>query len=159
MSNYPWLSATLVSMGLLGCMSTPDQRAATDQRTVEAVGCTPGAGRCVVNVWVSDCQAPYNGIKTDPEKLSVPDRGLPKNIRWQIASEGYIFASDGIVIIDPDGEFSEPSLSPNGQIFKWKDKHSVTKPPNKEYKYAVRVIKTGEVPRNCTVYDPWIINQ
>lgn len=156
MSKKLWLCAPLVSVALLGCATTPAPRDLTDQRSVEAVGCTPG--RCVVNVWIADCEAGYSSINVDPETLRVPDRGFPKNIRWQIASEGYIFASDGIVINNPDGEFNEPALSPNGQAFKWKDKHSASKSP-RTYKYTVKVIKTGEIPRNCFPYDPVISNE
>lgn len=156
MSEQNFLLASLLTVGMLGCAVTPDQRSLTDQRTVEAVGCTPG--RCVVNVWITDCQVAYSSIKVDPETLGVPDRGFPKNIRWQIASEGYVFQSDGIVIKDPNGEFDEPALSPNGQVFKWKDKHSDNKSP-KVYKYTVKVMKTGEIPRNCFPYDPFISNQ
>ena len=156
MSKNLWLCVPLVSVGLLGCATPPAQRVLTDQRTVEAVGCTPG--RCVVNVWIADCEVAYSSIMVDPVTLYVPERGLPKNIRWQIASEGYIFASDGIVITNPDGEFNEPALGPNGEVFKWKNKHSANKSP-KTYKYTVKVIKTGEIPRNCFPYDPFIANE
>lgn len=156
MSNKPWLYALLISIGLLGCTTTPDRRAAQqDLQPFAQVGCTPGQGRCFVNLWVTNC-ADKNGIKADPDPLEVPERGFPKHIRWKIATEGYVFASNGIVIKqDPDGEFVEPDLSPDGRVFKLKNKHS----KKGTYDYAINVVKTGENPRNCEKYDPVISNQ
>lgn len=149
-----WLCTLLAGIGLLGCAATQDPRA---KMLVEApVGCNPGI--CFVDVWIANCDQ-AGGIETDPYKLEVTNRGKAKNIRWRIRNEGYIFADNGIVITNPDGEFDEPEMGADGKMFKWRDKHSVTKPPGLVYKYSVNVVKTGDAPRKCLTYDPLIANQ
>lgn len=153
MSKRLWLCVPLISIGLVGCAVAPG--APTTKLLEAPVGCNPGI--CFVDIWISDCDRP-GGIQAEPYKLEVPDRGKVKNIRWRIRNEGYIFRSDGIVITSPDGEFDEPEMSANGQMFKWRDKHSAGKLPY-DFKYSVNVVKTGDTPRNCYKYDPYISNQ
>jgi hypothetical protein len=149
MSKKLWLCAPLLSIGLLGCGAMPDKREIVQPDA--PVGCNPGA--CFVDVWVNDCDR--GEIITRPEKLEVPDRGVAKNIRWRMRSEGYLFASNGIVIAKPDQEFNEPELIADGTMFKWANRHT----KQGEYKYSVNVVKTGLNPKNCTPYDPRIFNE
>lgn len=143
MSEKLWLCAPLVSFGLLGCAPMQVQDTLT-------VGCNPG-GVCQVEVTVVDCVVSLN-----PNTLVVPlPRNQTKTIQWDIVGNEYGFAPNGVVITNPDGEFSAPDLSATGKKFKWKNKH--TKPG--EYKYSVNVVKTGLNPKACPSHDPVISNQ
>lgn len=151
MSKELWSCLSAVCIGLAGCAAAPP---ADKFRQLDApAGCTPGGAVCFVDVWISSCDSSA-GIASVPEKLDVPDRGIPKNIRFRIRSEGYVFAYNGIVIKMPDSEFDQPEMAPNGQMFKWQDRHT----KKGDYKYVVNVVKTGENPHNCVPYDPLISN-
>jgi hypothetical protein len=150
MSKELWSCLSVVCIGLAGCAVAPP--AAKFQQLDAPVGCTGGV--CFVDVWVSDCDQP-NGIKTIPENLDVPLPRQPKNIRWRLQSEGFVFAYNGIVIKMPDGEFDQPEMVANGQMFKWRDKHTKAG----EYHYEVNIVKTGENPHPCKPYDPLISNR
>ena len=139
MSNRLWICTTLVSIGLLGCESMP---------RALAVGCTPGI--CKVEVTVVDCV-----VWVQPPTLDVPQPRGGKNIHWDIVSNDYVFAANGIVIDKPDAEFDLPDLSHPGKKFIWHDKHT----KKGEYKYSVNVIKTGVNPRACPTHDPLISNE
>jgi hypothetical protein len=147
MSKELWSCLSAVCIGLSGCAA-----ALPVARQLDApVGCN--AGICFVDVWVSNCD--QGGIETDPYELIVSGLGRPKNIRWRLRSEGFVFAYNGIVITNPSGEFDQPEMAANGQMFKWRDK--ITKVG--KYKYAVNVVKTGENPQACLTYDPLISNR
>jgi hypothetical protein len=139
MSKKYWLCAVLASSGLLGCAAVPE-RLAPD--------CSFGV--CKVTVTVADCR-----ITLKPYDLTVPLPRGPKQIHWDIVSDDYMFATNGIVIRDMGQEFDQPDLSAGGKKFKWRDKH--TGPGT--YKYSVNVVKTGLNPENCPTYDPRIVNQ
>lgn len=140
MSTIRWLCVPVASLALLGCGT---------MREHSATGCTPG-GVCKVAVTIEKCM-----ITASPDRLVVPEpRGL-KKIVWYIATDGYVFAADGIVITEPGGEFEQRELSAKGNKFKWNDKH--TRAGN--YKYVINVVQTGVDPRNCPPKDPWISNQ
>ena len=138
MSKKLWLCAPLVSSGLLACGSMLEPR---------SVGCT---GVCKVDVTVIDCM-----VSVNPYTLTVPLPRERTKIHWDIVSDDYIFATNGIVITNPDGEFDTDDLSQNGKKFKWDDKHTKAG----TYKYSVNVVKTGVGPRACPTYDPLIANQ
>ena len=139
MSKKLWICTTLVSIGLLGCDSMP--RALAEP-------CNPGI--CKVEVSVVDC-----AVSIQPNRLDVPLPRGGKNIHWDIVSDDYVFAANGIVIDRPDGEFDLPELSNPGKKFKWHDKHT----KQGDYKYSVNVIKTGVNPRACPTHDPFIVNE
>lgn len=140
MSTVRWLCVSIASLALLGCGT---------MREHSATGCTSG-GVCKVAVTIENCT-----ITASPETLVVPEpRGL-KMIDWYIATDGYVFAANGIAITKPGGEFEQPELSANGKKFKWNDKHTRAG----DYKYAINVVKTGVDPRNCPSKDPWISNR
>lgn len=140
MSTIRSLCVAIASLALLGCGT---------MREHSATGCTSG-GVCKVAVTIEGCK-----ITASPHRLVVPaPRGL-KKIDWYIATAGYVFAANGIVITTPGGEFEQPELSAKGNKFTWNDKHTRAG----EYKYAINVVQTGVDPRNCPTYDPWISNQ
>lgn len=158
MSKKLWSCLSTVCVALGGCATAPP---ADRFRQLDAApGCNGGV--CFVDVWVSNCdQADGKGIETIPEKLDVPLPRQPKNIRWRLQSEGFVFAYNGIVITRslhgemPAGEFDQPEMAANGQMFKLRNRHTKVG----EYKYMVNVVKTGENPHNCVPYDPLISNQ
>ncbi len=141
MSKKLWISAPLVSVGLLGCGAMLEPRVGT-------LACT--AGICKVEVTVVNCV-----VTVSPLTLCVPLPRGAKNIHWDIVGNEYTFAPNGIVITDPDGEFDADELSNAGKKFKWHNKHT------KEgyYKYSVNVMKNGGTPTACPTYDPLIANQ
>ena len=115
---------------------------------------TPGCSGndCTVSVKVTDC-----AVTLDPETLAVPLPRGAKKITWEMdaSSNDYVFAPDGIVIMNPDGEFDGKSLHGSGKKYKWNDKHTKAG----QYKYSVSVYKTGDDPRACPKLDPLISNQ
>ena len=140
MSKKLWICTTLVSIGLLGCDSMP--RALAEP-------CTPGI--CKVEVTVVDCV-----VSVQPDPLPVPMPRGGKDIHWDIVSNDYVFADNGIVLKTPDDEFDLPELKDARKKFKLHDKHTKWG----DYPYSVNVIKTGGAdPRACPTHDPVISNE
>jgi hypothetical protein len=103
--------------------------------------CTPGL--CVVQVFVDNCTAP-NGIRVD-KPLVVADSAI--NMRWQIMTPAFVFASGGIVFDPPNPQF-ELRHNPTPTEFRIHNKKSQAG----DFKYTVNV-------QGCTPHDPWVRNR
>ena len=110
--------------------------------------CNPGT--CEMTVVVRSCANP-GGIDVDPSFVSTDRRNTV--MRWKIATPGYEFATNGIAIYSPAGEF-QPLPSQDPSEFRLLNKNM--RPGTHDYGYAIQVKVTGGL--NCTVYDPWIRN-
>jgi hypothetical protein len=127
-----------VGAGLLGLTSLSDAATA---------GCNPG-GRCTVNVTVgANC-----AITVSPDPLDVPEPRGAKSITWNIKSNGFLFATNGITFKSSNNEFEDPEA--RGNRFKWKNKHTRAG----SHEYAVNVVGSGPNPATCSK-DPLINNR
>ena len=132
--------AIVVSLALYGCANLPPSRGDHGSKKLSC----DGVNKCDVDVTVNcpplwlACTAE---VSFDPVVILGKNR---LNVVWTLATPGYAFADNGIVIDDPDFD-----CKPDGKTrFVCMDKHtqfSVSK-------YTVNV--TGVSP-----LDPWIVNQ
>jgi hypothetical protein len=129
-------TAALLALVAAGCALTPPIRMAA---------CNDP--ECHVVVTVTDCQVSVNH---DPITVN----GRDHEIHWDIASTGYTFADDGIIIkdFDPLREFTDPRR-PNATKFIWHDRNSVARP--EPFKYGINVLRNGNP---CGPHDPGIVN-
>ena len=91
-----------------------------------------------------------NVISVTPDPVPAGN-GQNVNIHWSISTDGWTFPSNGIVIANGTGVFSDPEVKDNGKTFKWKDKND----NNLSYKYTINVTN-GTTPLSK---DPTIQNQ
>lgn len=142
MLKKPVLYASLASIALVGCATTQSTRLTQQD-------CT--GGNCKVDITITgNCEF---GV---PDTLLVKLPFGRKKIEWEIQSQAYIFAANGIVFKRQNSVFEQPELSPSGKKFKWDDRHETSGLP--PYEYAINVIKTGPNPGVCTK-DPFIVNE
>lgn len=121
--------------------------AAQAQQQAGPPPCT-ASGNCTVQVRVgANC-----AISVAPDPLAVAGRGQAKKITWEIATDGYVFASNGIAFKAASAEFDEPEL--DGKKFRWRDRHTTSG----RYEYNVNVVRTGPNPATCSV-DPVVVNE
>lgn len=106
------------------------------------------AGVCKAEVKVQSCEK--GAMTVTPDPITVP---APNNIEWTIATPGYTFPKDGIVI-DGKGFTPKPGATGNGKKFIVHDDHTDKR---KGIKYVVRVTKTSDGVA-CAPYDPFINN-
>jgi hypothetical protein len=132
--SWCWLVAALAP--LVGC-TTPRSPPAG----IAAVPCTPGV--CVIRVFVDDCHAP-GGIRLD-KPLVEADRAV--NMRWEIATPGFVFAANGIAFDPPDAQF-QPQPSPRPNEFRLHNAKSQAG----DFYYFVNI-------QGCRPHDPWIRNR
>ena len=104
-------------------------------------------GICKLEVTVESCEK--GTLAVDPDFLVVK---APNNLEWTIATAGYKFGADGIVV--PGPSFSASSVTPNGKKFKIHDSHSQMG----DFKYVVTVIRESDL-FTCKPLDPVISNQ
>ena len=142
MFKKSWLYVSVACIALIGCGTTTKSTNPTQQI------CT---GNCKVDITITgNCE------------FGVPDEvimKLPfgrKKIEWEIKSDDYIFAANGIVFKTQNSVFELPELSSSGKKFKWDDRHEVPGLP--PFEYAINVIRTGPNPGVCTK-DPFIVNE
>jgi hypothetical protein len=94
-------------------------------------------------------------VTGDRVSVNVEDlkMGKQKNvtIKWQLQTAGWTFPSDGIVVHDNDGQFSNFKVNGGGRTFSCVDANTNTK----DYKYDVRVTDGKRV----LVLDPTIGNE
>jgi hypothetical protein len=91
-----------------------------------------------------------NGIITpEPDPLDLRGKGPNVQIHWKIATPGWKFTPDGIVISGNTGQFHQPEH--HGALFKLKDKNS----DGRTYKYAINVTDGNRT----LVLDPSIVNE
>lgn len=74
-------------------------------------------------------------------------------IRWVLQTSGWEFTQDGIVIQNPDSQFSDPQWVSSGREFQWKDKND----DKQTYKYDVNLKATDGSGRTLSL-DPTISN-
>jgi len=129
------LVAAPLCMALSGCAQTR-----TAPADLVPSPCTPGL--CVIQVFVDSCTAP-GGIRVD-KPLVVANSAI--NMRWQIMTTGFVFASDGIVFDPPNAQF-ELRNNPSPNEFRIHNRKSQTG----DFKYTVKV-------QGCTPHDPWVRN-
>lgn len=107
------------------------------------------SGVCKLDVTVASCDDGQLAASRDP--LVVPS---PNNLEWTLATAGYRFAGNGIVV-DGRGFSNNPGVTGNGRKFivrnDWTDK-------NRDIKYAVRVVRVSDG-KACAVWDPIIRNE
>jgi len=106
------------------------------------------AGVCKADVTVQSCES--GTMSVDPEPITVP---APNNIEWTIATPGYSFPQDGIVI-NGSGFAPRPGVNGNGRKFTVHDDHTDKRP---DIKYTVRVVRDADGV-TCAPYDPRIRN-
>jgi len=116
---------------------------------------------CDVNITVE----PNCSLKLDGDILQIiddpsPARRRPRNIRWNIETAGYRFASDpkryAIVIhdFDPTREFNQPKIQHDKQFtIHFNNSYSHDYPG---YKYTINIETDNGV--SCAAYDPWVVN-
>lgn len=101
---------------------------------------------------MSQVEVTVNGdqVSVDVEDLKM---GKQKDvtIRWQIQTNGWTFPSNGIVVHDNDGQFSDFKVNGSGKVFSCLDKNTNTK----DYKYDVTVTDG----KRTLVLDPTIGNE
>lgn len=102
--------------------------------------CSPGV--CVIQVFVDSCTA-KGGIRVDKPLVQA---NSAINMRWEIMTTGFVFASDGIVFDPPNPQF-ELRNNPSPNEFRIHNRKSQTG----DFKYTVKV-------QGCTPYDPWVRN-
>lgn len=138
MARRSRIHAAVVGVGLLACSS---------MSAVTAAGCNPG-GNCRVDVTVgANC-----AITVSPDPLDVPQPRGAKSITWNIKTNGFVFAPDGIAFKSSNSEFADPEVQ--GNRFKWKNRHTRAG----SFEYAVNVIGSGPSPATCSK-DPLINNR
>ena len=103
--------------------------------------CTPGV--CTIQVFVDRCGA-ADGIRLDKPLVEVTSA---VNMRWEIVTPGFEFASNGIEF-DPTNPQFEPRNSPRPNEFRIHNKKTA---PG-DYYYFVNV-------KGCVRHDPWIRNR
>lgn len=91
-----------------------------------------------------------NQVSVDRDPLDLRGMGPTITIQWLIATQGWTFPDDGIVIHDNDGQF-HGGQAQQGTRYIWIDDNS----GGKTYKYTVNVTN-GSTPLTL---DPSIINQ
>lgn len=125
MARLPALAAALVAVALVagGAWAQPTERAIT----VQVVG-----------------------GKVEVPELHAKVLRSHQTIRWDLATAGYTFPADGIVIKNGAGAFSSCQVTAAGRKFICrKDKHDA----KAEYKYDVKVNQGGTT---LPVLDPYI---
>lgn len=103
-------------------------------------------GMQFVNVSVAN-----NQVSVDRDPLDLRGMGPTITIQWLIATQGWTFPANGIVITDNDGQFHDGHMAQQGTRYIWIDNNS----GGKTYKYTVNVMN-GSTPLTL---DPSIINQ
>ena len=131
---------TAAAAAILGCVAIADAARAQDKPTSPPSPCTPGT--CTISVAVNDCRQP-GGIMVDKPYVSA-DSAV--NMRWEIVTEGFVFASDGIRFEPPNPQF-EPRSSPRPNEFRIHNRKTQTG----DFYYYVNV-------QGCLPMDPWIQN-
>jgi hypothetical protein len=129
----------LLSAVLAACAQTPPPPSPPPGLAPE--GCPPGV--CVIQVFVDNCSA-QGGIRLDKPFVSTTSA---VNMRWEIATPGFEFASNGIDFDPPNAQFErQPSPGPN----QFRIQNHKTQ--NGDFYYFVNV-------RGCRRHDPLIRNQ
>jgi len=114
-----------------------------------AAGRSPcNQGVCKAVVTVLSCDKGAMPVTPDP----IPVRG-PNNIEWTIATEGYEFPANGIVI-EGKGFTNRPGSTGNGKKFVVHDDNTDKR---NDIKYTVRVTRKSDG-KACAPYDPFISN-
>lgn len=103
-------------------------------------------GMQIVNVSVAN-----NQVSVDRDPLDLRGSGPNVEIQWHIATQGWTFPDNGIVISGNDGQFHDGHMAQQGTRYIWTDNNS----GGKTYKYTVNVTN-GSTPLSL---DPSIINQ
>lgn len=111
-----------------------------------AAPCT--AGVCKATVTVQSCAKGTMSVNPDP--IAVP---APNNIEWTLATEGYVFPANGIVI-KGSGFSPQPGVTGSGKKFIVHDDHTDRRP---DIKYVVRVTRQSDG-AECAPFDPFINN-
>lgn len=126
-------------VALCGCAQTSN--APRVPPGLVASPCTPGV--CTIQVFVDNCNA-QGGIRLDKPFVSTTSA---VNMRWEIATPGFEFASNGIEFDPPNAQFErQPSPGPN----QFRIQNHKTQ--NGDFYYFVNV-------RGCRRHDPLIRNQ
>lgn len=99
-------------------------------------------------------------LVVDQEPIPVFDKNV--RVRWQVdrtQQQKYRFPGDGIVINDPDNEFSDCKAEANGAKFSCHNKNAKkgVAPKPRYYKYSIRLVTT-DGSRPPERLDPTIMN-
>ena len=138
--NSPLQRLARAAAPLLACCAIANPALAQDRPTSPPSPCTPGA--CTIRVAVNDCRQP-GGITVDKPYVSA-DSAV--NMRWEIVTEGFVFATDGIRFEPPNPQF-EPRQSPRPNEFRIHNRKS----QSGDFSYHVNV-------QGCLPMDPWMQN-
>ncbi len=148
--NSPLQRLARAAAPLLACCAIANPALAQDRPTSPPSPCTPSPctpgtctpGTCTIRVAVNDCQQP-GGITVDKPYVSA-DSAV--NMRWEIVTEGFVFATDGIRFEPPNPQF-EPRQSPRPNEFRIHNRKS----QSGDFYYHVNV-------QGCLPMDPWMQN-
>jgi hypothetical protein len=91
-----------------------------------------------------------NQITVDRETVNLHGQGPNVQIQWNIATPGWTFPDNGIVIANNDGQFHSNSAQ-QGTRYMWHDRNT----GGKTYKYTINV-SNGSTPLSL---DPMIANE
>ncbi|HEX8009452.1 MAG TPA: hypothetical protein VF814_00685 [Casimicrobiaceae bacterium] len=102
---------------------------------------------CRVVVTIANCQ-----ISAEPESIEIGKENRDVELQWDIATAGFAFSDEGIVVNDDPGrEFRSPR-KPQPTKFLLNDRHTFAK----DYKYTVNVKASSACP--ALTADPWVVN-
>ena len=137
--RYVGLPIAALCAAFYGC-AQPSSRPSPPSG-LAAAACTPGV--CTIQVFVDRCNA-ADGIRLDKPLVEVTSA---VNMRWEIVTPGFEFASNGIEF-DPANPQFEPRNSPRPNEFRIHNKKTA---PG-DYYYFVNV-------KGCVRHDPWVRNR
>jgi len=147
MKNMPGIRPSRVGqIFLAGCCSVLVGACACPGPSPQAGPCNQGV--CKAEVTVKSCEKGEMTVAPDPIDVSGPN-----NIEWTIATPGYVFTKDGIVIRGC-GFTDSPGVTGNGRKFIVHDDHTDKR---SAIKYIVRVTRVSDG-ASCAPYDPFINN-
>lgn len=132
-------STAILCFFLSGCAQSTAQTGPPPG--LAAAPCTPGV--CTIQVFVDQCNSP-NGIRLDKPLVEVTNA---VNMRWQIATPGFEFDTNGIQFEPPNAQFVVQN-SPKPSEFRVQNK----KAQAGDFYYFVSI-------KGCVRHDPWVRNR
>jgi hypothetical protein len=136
-------SFALIAALLNLAASAQAQQSRPNQPPADLTPSKCNSGVCVIQVLVTDCNAP-GGIRVDMPLVEV-SRAV--NMRWEIKPPGFVFAADGIRIDPPNAQF-RVQHSPRPNEFRLHN----AKTSQGDFYYFVNI-------QGCLPHDPWVRNR
>jgi hypothetical protein len=133
--------AALASAAICGCAQPLVPRTAPPHLVPQ--GCLPGSppGICKLTVTVNNCAS--GDIKVNPELVVISNAVV---MQWEIVTDGFVFAANGIDFQPPNAQFVVAPLPPSRR-FQVRNAKSQAG----DFYYFVNV-------QGCATADPWARN-